>query len=218
MYNKETDMYEGYIYKISNNVNDKVYIGQTIETIEKRFKDHISASKCENKKGVILYNAMHKYGVENFSHEILKENLTKNEADYWERYYIEEFDTIKNGYNLKTGGTHCIYSEASKQKMSKNHADVSGEKNPMYGKKHSLESRIKMSQNRHDKKGSESCFAKKVICVETQEIFGCIKDAAEWCGLSSHSSISRYLNGGSKSAGTHPETHEKLHWEYYIEK
>ena len=44
MYNKETDMYEGYIYKISNNVNDKVYIGQTIETIEKRFKDHIYAS------------------------------------------------------------------------------------------------------------------------------------------------------------------------------
>ena len=201
------------VYKRTNNINGKMYIGQTEQTLEGRW-----ANGKGYRGSVKFYAAIQKYGAENFSHEILKENLTKEEADYWEVYYIEKFDTIKNGYNLKAGGTHCIYSEESKQKMSKNHADVSGEKNPMYGKKHSLESRIKMSQNRHDKKGSESCFAKKVICVETQEIFGCIKDAAKWCRLSSHSSISRYLNGGSKSAGRHPETHEKLHWEYYIEK
>ena len=112
MYNKETDMYEGYIYKISNNVNDKVYIGQTIETIEKRFKDHISASKCENKKGVILYNAMHKYGVENFyveelqkiscaSEEELREKINKSECDY-----IKMYDSKRpNGYNVTSGGS-----------------------------------------------------------------------------------------------------------------
>ena len=64
-YNKETGMYEGYIYCITNTVNGKQYIGQTIRTIEQRFKDHINKSKC-NKDNQYLYTAMNKYGIENF--------------------------------------------------------------------------------------------------------------------------------------------------------
>ena len=197
------------VYKRTNNINGKMYIGQTEQTLEGRW-----ANGKGYRGSVKFYAAIQKYGAENFSHEILKENLTKDEADYWERYYIEEFDTVKNGYNLKTGGTHCIYSEASKQKMSKNHADVSGEKNPMYGKKHSLETRMKMSQNRHDKKGSESCFAKKVICITTNKIFNTTKEASEFYDIKSKSHISACCKGKRNYCGK-LEDGTKLQWEYY---
>lgn len=201
------------VYKRVNKINGKPYIGQTAQTLDERW------ANGKGYRGSIKFNsAIEKYGVENFEHIVLKDNLTKEEADYWEEYYIKKYDSINNGYNLKSGGSHCEYSNESKEKMSKNHADVSGKKNPMYGKKHSLESKLKMSQNRHDKKGSESLFAKKVKCINTGEIFGCLKDAAQWAGLKSHSAISMCINKKRKSAGKHPETREPLMWEYYIEK
>ena len=96
------------VYKRTNNINGKMYIGQTEQTLEERWangKGYRGSAK--------FYAAIQKYGAENFSHEVLKENLTQEEADYWEEYYIEKFDTIKNGYNLKAAGTHCIYSESN---------------------------------------------------------------------------------------------------------
>lgn len=62
-----------YIYKIYNDINMKIYIGKTKDTIETRFKQHIKASKANNKKGVMLYAAMRKYGVENFHIELVEE-------------------------------------------------------------------------------------------------------------------------------------------------
>ena len=62
-YNKETGMYEGYIYKVTNDVNDKVYIGQTIRTVEQRFNQHIKDSK---KRDCYFHRAMNKYGCEHF--------------------------------------------------------------------------------------------------------------------------------------------------------
>lgn len=66
-YNKETGMYEGYIYKIINDINDKVYVGQTINTINSRFSAHKSSSKTIDKRECALYRAMRKYGVDHFS-------------------------------------------------------------------------------------------------------------------------------------------------------
>ena len=75
-YNKETGMYEGYIYKIYNDVNDKIYIGQTIRTIEHRFCQHIYDSKNED-RNYPLYCAMRKYGKEHFSICELQKNPIK---------------------------------------------------------------------------------------------------------------------------------------------
>ena len=109
-YNKETGMYEGYIYCITNTVNGKQYIGQTIRTIEQRFKDHINKSKY-NKDNQYLYTAMNKYGIENFYVSQLefisyktKQELV-DELNKKEIYYISTFDTKKpNGYNMTDGG------------------------------------------------------------------------------------------------------------------
>ena len=90
-----------YIYKISNNINNKIYIGKTNLTIEKRFKEHCSdAFKDRNEKRP-LYAAMRKYGIENFSIEKIEET---NNPEERETYWIEYYGSFKNGYNATMGG------------------------------------------------------------------------------------------------------------------
>ena len=64
-FDKEMEAYKGYIYKITNLVNGKSYVGQTIRTIEERWKQHIKDSKG-NKDDFYLHRAIRKYGKENF--------------------------------------------------------------------------------------------------------------------------------------------------------
>lgn len=60
-------------------------------------------------------------------------------------------------------------------------------------------------------KGANNPRAKKVVCIETMEVFGTIKEASKWCG----GNIKQFLSGKTKYAGKHPETDEELHWMYY---
>ena len=89
---------EGIIYKITNKVNGKSYIGQTRYTIEFRWKQH--QHKNDN---TYFHNAIHKYGIENFSIEIL-EKCNIEDLNSREIFYIAKYDTFKNGYNLTIGG------------------------------------------------------------------------------------------------------------------
>ena len=92
----------GKIYKISNNFNDKEYIGQTWSELNERFKGHCSpGSKC-----VKLRNAIQSHGKEKFSIELLWEGVcTQEQLDEYEIELIGLFDTLDpNGYNLKEGG------------------------------------------------------------------------------------------------------------------
>lgn len=59
--------YIGYIYKILNTINDKLYIGQTTSSIEKRFNDHLSAARTMKSSSMIIIHAINKYGEESFS-------------------------------------------------------------------------------------------------------------------------------------------------------
>lgn len=92
-----------YIYKIENDINNKIYVGKTLETIEARFKIHINDSKKENCKHRPLYRAMNKYGIEHFKISILEEcepKFLNNREIYW----IEKLGTYHNGYNATLGG------------------------------------------------------------------------------------------------------------------
>lgn len=92
-----------FIYKIENDINGKIYVGKTLETIEERFKIHISDSKKEQCQHRPLYRAMNKYGVEHFHISILEECNPKIVNDR-EIYWISQLDTYHNGYNATLGG------------------------------------------------------------------------------------------------------------------
>lgn len=93
----------GYIYKITNLINQKSYIGKTTFSIDRRWKEHQQESKSQRSQNRPLYRAMNKYGIENFSIEVVEEvdikELSKKEI-YWIGYY----DTYNNGYNATLGG------------------------------------------------------------------------------------------------------------------
>lgn len=90
-----------YIYKITNTVNGKMYIGKTESTIEKRFQQHCNDSQKDGMGNRPLYKAMRKYGVEFFSIEEIEETDNPEER---ETYWIEFYGTFKNGYNATMGG------------------------------------------------------------------------------------------------------------------
>ena len=93
-----------------------------------------------------------------------------------------------------------------------------GEDSPHYGKPHSEETKQKLREKalERDMSGSSNPNSKKVICLDTKQIFDSGIGAQEWCGTSSKA-ICKCCRGNSKSSGKHPITGEKLHWMYYDE-
>ena len=97
-----------YIYKIINDINNKVYIGKTISTIQKRWAEHCSDYKkmrCEKRP---LYNAMNKYGIDHFNIVLVEETDISSLNDR-EKYWIKYYDSYRNGYNGTTGGDGRSY-------------------------------------------------------------------------------------------------------------
>lgn len=106
----------GYIYKTTNLVNNKIYIGQKKSTT---FKENYLGS------GVNIRKAIKKYSKNNFSVELIECCDSQQQLDERERYYIDEFNSqnVEIGYNITNGGqsrffTGQHHSEESKQKMS----------------------------------------------------------------------------------------------------
>lgn len=98
-----------FIYKIINLVNNKIYVGKTTSTIEKRFKSHKKSYKSwlkGNRGCSHLYSAFDKYGIENFIIEELDTASTIDELNEKEIYWIKKLDSINPdvGYNILTGG------------------------------------------------------------------------------------------------------------------
>lgn len=106
------------IYLLTSPSN-KSYVGQTVQTLHNRLTKHKSKAKLTPNEGCIALNyAIRKYGLNNFEKEIILE-CDEDELDYYEDYYISEYDTLApNGYNLMTGGnSNKRMSEKTKEKM-----------------------------------------------------------------------------------------------------
>ena len=97
----------GYIYKISNTINNKKYIGKTSNSIEYRWKQHLYSYKDSSKKHYHLYAAMNKYGIDNFFIEEVGK-YSEDSLNYWETYWIKYYDSYNNGYNMTLGGDGTI--------------------------------------------------------------------------------------------------------------
>lgn len=94
------------IYKITNQINGKCYIGQSVD-IDRRLKEHFMPSKYNNPSR-IEYNyainiAIRKYGIKNFTLEII-EQCSEDQLDEKECYWINYYDSYNNGYNSTLGG------------------------------------------------------------------------------------------------------------------
>ncbi len=152
------------IYKITNRINGKVYIGQTTKSLRWRWQCHCSKSKgCPLLKRAIL-----KHGRENFTVEQIDTACTREELDAKEIYWIKFYDSMNRdkGYNLTSGGeSKKSYSEETRRRMSESHK----------GQTLSEETRIKMSCSRKGhivsditrKKMSDSAKG-KVLSEETR--------------------------------------------------
>lgn len=92
----------GLIYKITNKVNNKSYIGQTTQTLEKRWKKHLN----QLNDNTYFHRAIKKYGANNFLKEILEDNIFNEKLDEREIYWIAKEGTYidNGGYNLTVGG------------------------------------------------------------------------------------------------------------------
>ena len=88
-----------YVYLITNNVNNKKYVGKTEQSIQKRFLEHCADSKKFSKRP--LYRAMSKYGIDKFSISLLEETRCPEEREI---FWIKELDSYHNGYNATLGG------------------------------------------------------------------------------------------------------------------
>lgn len=90
------------IYKITNKINNKSYIGLTTKSIEKRFKDHQYIAESGN--GYYIHAAIRKYGIDNFNLELIDTADNIEELKELEISNIEKYDTFNSGYNLTAGG------------------------------------------------------------------------------------------------------------------
>ena len=173
-----------------NKINHKKYIGQTCLDLAKR----AGAEGKFYKKCSYFYSAIKKYGWNNFVPSILEENLTLEDANKREQFYINLYNTqnAEKGYNLRDAGSKGKLAQSTKIKISQ---AFSGNKHPNYNK------------------------GKKIRCVNTGQVFENATRAAEWCLHGDRNHIRQIANHSTKlkTNGLHPITKEKLTWEFVVD-
>ena len=214
-----------YIYKIINNINQKIYIGKTSSTIEKRFKEHCNDSKKEKCEKRPLYDAMNKYGIENFTVEKVEEVENDEIASEREIYWINKLRTYIgfndcNGYNATLGGdSKRIYDY---QTIAKKYLELKNQKETAKYFQCDVETVKKACQENNIEIISSQQIAKDAQkkCVKMYDLennfiqeFETMKDAAIWVienklttsnkidGV--RSSIRKACNGQYKKAFNH---------------
>ena len=230
----------GIIYKCTNLINGKIYIGQTIKKLEVRRKEHERDSK--KGRGYYFANAISKYKEENFQWEIIDSASSMKELNYKEGLHIRW--NLGNSYNLVLGGDSfgnawLLRSKDDYNAWRKKISDtkirnrssagsrnsrygkgylVVGENNPMFGKKHTPEaieaSRLGVIAFWQSDKGivrkletasrlsacntgGGNVKAKKVVCIETNEIFLCMKDLCTLLSISVYN-LKKSINNNVK--------------------
>jgi len=149
-----------YIYLIRNNLNNMIYIGKQVRN-----------NKLYMGSGKLIKLAIKKYGIDNFKKEIIEYCENKSILSEREIFWIKEYNSRDRtiGYNIAKGGEGNYnnvsflgkhLSDSHRKKISDNHADISGDKNPMFGKSHTKESKTKIRNSRLGTSASEDTKSK----------------------------------------------------------
>jgi hypothetical protein len=162
------------IYKITNLLTGKLYIGQTRNSIATRWKCHKHYRK--DMKSMYIVKAIRKHGSENFKIEEIERCNSIDELNSRETHWIRHLKTLApNGYNLNEGGNNAKRTEETKNKIS---LSKMGKPSPKKG--------IPVTKEQLEKNRISHCV--EIYCVETGEIFESSKQAAEILGFS-HSGV-----------------------------
>ena len=206
-----------YIYKIINDINNKVYVGKTEFSIEKRFKEHCTDAFRDRNEKRPLYAAMRKYGIEHFKIELIEETENPEEREI---YWIGYFNGYTQGYNATKGGDgKKLYDHEAIIARLKDHpypCDIADE----FGCCRDLVCDLAKKNDIQVKNKSNEMFQKsscKTISAYTKQgelvkSFSSTVEAANWCfeqdkcatlnsGVRSH--IAEAANGKRKSAYTY---------------
>jgi group I intron endonuclease len=185
------------IYCATNKLNGKVYIGKTSKSLEKRRKAHETLSN--NKPKYYFHRALANEGIEVFEWTVLEEVESEyqlNEAEkYWINYkksYISDF-----GYNLTLGGEGQTPNKETREKIRL--ATLGKNK----GHKHSKESKKKIIEAHT---GIKSPIRRKIMCIETKEIFDLMTEACHKYNMCP-GSLTQCCQGKRKTVNN-------LHWKY----
>ncbi|MDZ4170602.1 MAG: GIY-YIG nuclease family protein [Methanobacteriaceae archaeon] len=110
----------GYVYKIENIINGKVYIGQTTTKPEKRERDHFYELRNNNHRNSHLQNSFNFHGESNFKFSVICWFNSKDELNRAEIHYMDSYDAINRnkGYNIREGGDNGKHSKETRRKLS----------------------------------------------------------------------------------------------------
>lgn len=203
------------IYGIHNKINGKWYVGQAVDIKKRNYNElwGLKNGKMHyNGTNIHMDRAWQKYGESAFEWVVLEE-CSEDLLDEKEIFWIKQKDSYRNGYNLTLGGQGkkgCIPRKITREKMSnarkgkkrspetcKNISKSKmGDKNPMFGKKISEETRKKMSLAQRNK----TLQSKPVICLNNNTIYPSAAEASRVLNLQK-SKISNVCNGKRKSTG-----------------
>ena len=209
-----------YIYVIKNDINDKVYIGKTEFSIEKRFREHLSDSDKRRTEQRPLYAAMNKYGKEHFWIEKLGECSSEDSCNR-EKFWIKKYTSYHAGYNATIGGDGTTVIDYQKVLSLSDDDDnffcASEIAERLKCSIYSVKNIVAQYRNNvdwearflHSEKSKQSLFSKPkpVMCVEENKKFESTTEAERWLiennittAKKSRSHISAVCKGKRKKA------------------
>lgn len=195
------------IYAHINKINGKVYVGQTIQLPEKRWKNGKAYKPC-----TLFYNAIEKYGWENFEHIILvQDEMTGEKATELEQYYIEFYDSKnpQKGYNINDANYKTISPNAlpAALKWMREHPEfgLARAQEMLKWQRENPEEALKI--RKENQKKAAAARRRPVICIETGVVYESASEAARQTPKTSQSKICMACRGQRKTCGG-------FHWKY----
>lgn len=181
------------IYKITNKLNNKTYIGQSV-CIERRWEEHI-----RDNSNSLIHLAILKYGVKNFTFEVLEE-CHQSELDEKEIYWIKVFNSFEDGYNLTLGGRGAVHYDIEKvYEVYLQCKSISETAKRIGCHKSTARNILRIFDIDHKEMGIEKPIQQiNPITLEIIQTYNCITDAAIAMNVS-HSAITKSLTDSNKT-------------------
>ena len=184
----------GFVYITTNHVNGKQYIGQRKYDKQGKWKEYLGS-------GIILSRAIEKYGLENFSKEIIEECKTKKILNEREIYWINYYNAVEsdNFYNIASGGdggnTIAGYTDDQRNLLSTKLSDM-------------RKGIVNIGKNNGN--------SRRVICINTMKVFDTINEASTYYNVDKDA-IQQCCSDANKRKTAGEINGERMIWEYYDE-